>query len=597
MSLLADNVAARLRAAAPVAVVLDPDEVLDPGIVGGEVIVVSGWWGLRAAYERHARRRDPAAGPVVLWLRGPVATRPLPWDIGQASTVVPIRLPGPSAVRAAMRELEPDEIDRAIATVARATGDRAAALLTLITGVPLTEAPPPVANQLRLAARVASRRAPSPAIVALAQPFTTDPMVAGLLDDPSDASGLQAAWDRFVSGEPTAWAPVFTEAALEVGQLFALGILDPVAGALDTRAWAAVGIRDLTDEEIAVERLAHRPQPFPPADLTGWMAVSEWWADIRRRTARAGLDLRQRAWAAWAEMDTAWVTWLRSNYGALLSSAARWPTAVHRVAPFLARRLREGQTDRVLLVVLDGLGLTQWQHLLDQVAFRVVEGGSTCALIPTYTTVSRQAIFTGDLPLSFPESLWTTHPEPRHWDLFWREAGVGVSCATYHRVKGRFPHDHIEFGAARAVGVVVNAVDDLMHTSELFGDAQLLANLDVWVANGFLDDLVRRATEAGFETWVTADHGNLECEPARRPSEGALIEAAGKRLLRYANSTLRDASSAEGIDWDDIPGLPPDAEALRMAPGRLAYSNHKLSVSHGGLSIDEVIVPLARVEP
>jgi membrane protein YdbS with pleckstrin-like domain len=44
-------------------------------------------------------------------------------------------------------------------------------------------------------------------------------------------------------------------------------------------------------------------------------------------------------------------------------------------------------------------------------------------------------------------------------------------------------------------------------------------------------------------------------------------------------------------------GLPPDAEPLRFAPGRLAYTNHQVSVSHGGLSIDEVIVPLARIEP
>jgi hypothetical protein len=162
-------------------------------------------------------------------------------------------------------------------------------------------------------------------------------------------------------------------------------------------------------------------------------------------------------------------------------------------------------------------------------------------------------------------------------------------------VKGRFPHDHVDFGAARAIGVVVNAVDDLMHTSELFGDAQLLPNLDVWVANGFLDDLVQRASAAGIEVWITADHGNLECLPARAPAEGVAIESAGKRLLRYPNRVLRDASTADGVVWDDIPGMPSSAEPLLFAPGRLAFTNNRISISHGGLSIDEVIVPLARV--
>jgi hypothetical protein len=93
-----------------------------------------------------------------------------------------------------------------------------------------------------------------------------------------------------------------------------------------------------------------------------------------------------------------------------------------------------------------------------------------------------------------------------------------------------------------------------MHTSELLGDAQLMANLDVWAANGFLVDLVARATAEGIETWITADHGNLECIGTGSVSEGVAIELAGKRLLRYPNLTLRDASAADGIIWDDIPG-------------------------------------------
>jgi hypothetical protein len=121
------------------------------------------------------------------------------------------------------------------------------------------------------------------------------------------------------------------------------------------------------------------------------------------------------------------------------------------------------------------------------------------------------------------------------------------------------------------------------------------ANLDVWAANRFLDDLVRRADAAGIETWITADHGNLECLRAGALSEGTAIESAGKRLLRYPNRTLRDASAAMAIAWDDIPGMPSSTEPLLFAPGRLAFTNLQLSVSHGGLSIDEVIVPLVRV--
>ena len=109
------------------------------------------------------------------------------------------------------------------------------------------------------------------------------------------------------------------------------------------------------------------------------------------------------------------------------------------------------------------------------------------------------------------------------------------------------------------------------------------------------DSLVARATAAGFETWITADHGNLECLPSGAVSEGVGIEAAGKRLRRYPNAVLRGASKADGITWDDVPGLPTMHEALMYARGQTAFTNQQLTVSHGGLSLDEVIVPLAQV--
>ena len=120
--------------------------------------------------------------------------------------------------------------------------------------------------------------------------------------------------------------------------------------------------------------------------------------------------------------------------------------------------MRDGEADRVLLIVLDGLGHTQWRQLHGQLGVAFDER-STFSMIPTYTTVSRQAIFAGELPITFSDSIWTTSKEKTHWEAFWQAQGLAVTTISYHRVHGRFPQDRIEFGATRAVGVVVNAVD------------------------------------------------------------------------------------------------------------------------------------------
>jgi PglZ domain len=587
---------ARVQAASQgVVVLLDHDALIDPGELEGQVEVVEDWWSLRSTYERHGRRRDANAPTLVLVVRGPRAAEDLPWDIDHASSVLEIRLPGPPETRAALRELEDEELDRAAAAVAAAPADPAAALVRAVTDVDVGGvAVLPATEQLRVAARLAVRGRPLLALAALARRWVTDPVLSGLLEVPPDCSALQGVWDAFVAGDADRWPSILAQAKPEIGALFTAGLLEPVPASAPRDGWPSIGIRRPSGEERARELLAAAPEDAP-TNAAGWYKVAEWWGDVRRLVASASTELREAAWNTWEDLDVAFVPWLRERYGTLLTSAAPWPAGVHRVAHFLARRVRDHAAERVLLIVLDGLGHAQFAHLRERLGVEVLESGSTMALVPTYTTVSRQAIFAGDLPTSSPDTLWTTRPEPRRWRDHWVAEGFPVTGVAYHRVKGRLPHDYLGFGDARVIGVVVNAVDDLMHTSELFGDAQLLANLDVWVNNGFLTDLIARATQAGIETWITADHGNLECLGIGAVSEGVVIESAGKRLLRYPNRTLRDASAANGIVWDDIPGLPSSAEPLLFGSGRSAFTNHRISISHGGLSIDEVIVPLAKV--
>jgi hypothetical protein len=578
-----------------IVVVLDQDGLVDPGTLDGHVHVIEDWWALRAVYERHGRRRGNEVPPLVLIVRGPLATEALPWDIEQSSAcTVAVKLPGPPEVRSALRELDEDEMARAAPAIAASPSQPEAALLRSLTGVDIHGATLPTADQLRVAARLALRARSSPLTAALAQRWISEPLAAGLLASPPDCHYLQQAWDVFVAGHGGTWDAAFAQAKPEIGALFTAGFLEPTVAPTAPDGWPHIGVRRPSNEEHA--RALLDAAPFhTPDNAVGWHAVAEWWGDVRRLVAGGPTELRDAAWNWWSELDSAFLPWLRDRYGPLLSSAAPWPSAVHRIAPFLARRLREKVAERVMLVVLDGLGYAQWAHLRERLDFDVLEAGSTFALVPTYTTVSRQAIFAGDLPASSPSTLWTTYPEARRWREHWTAEGFNVTGVAYHRVKGRLPHDHLGFGDASVIGIVINMVDELMHSSEIFGDAQLMANLDVWVANGFLTDLLARATAEGIETWITTDHGNLECIGTGSISEGVAIESAGKRLLRYPNLTLRNESAADGIVWDDIPGLPSTAEPLLFAAGRAAFTNNRISVSHGGLSLDEVIIPLARV--
>jgi len=118
----------------------------------------------------------------------------------------------------------------------------------------------------------------------------------------------------------------------------------------------------------------------------------------------------------------------------------------------------------------------------------------------------------------------------------------------------------------------------------------------VWTSHGFLATLIRNACKAGFEVWITADHGNIEATAVDfLPQEGLAIDRHGERVRLYATATLRAAARADGFAWQP-PGLPQDSPAMLFAKGRSAFiRGSEPAVVHGGLSLDEVIVPLVRV--
>ena len=209
--------------------------------------------------------------------------------------------------------------------------------------------------------------------------------------------------------------------------------------------------------------------------------------------------------------------------------------------------------------------------------------------------MSRQAIFAGALPRDFAEHIDTTRTEERRWRRFWASQGIADRDVSYTKVTGGdsdpTPEPH-----GLVAAVVVNAVDEILHGAEVLGDRQVAVGVDLWARTGFLTDLVGEATRDGYETWITSDHGNLPTLPRPVPREEQIVEKAGTRVRIYPNAVLREHAADEGDVWDP-PGLPAeDANYFPLfAPGRSGYHSGGERVCHGGISLDEVIVPVARV--
>jgi hypothetical protein len=278
---------------------------------------------------------------------------------------------------------------------------------------------------------------------------------------------------------------------------------------------------------------------------------------------------------------------------------------VHHVPKMMARRVTGNRTTKSALVVVDGLALDQWHILrryIREVGELVVHEDSVFAWVPTTTSVSRQAIFSAKPPVQFAGSIDTTSKEPSMWAQFWADHGVTGRQVTYRKGLGD-TSDLTEIEAmadhpqVRVMGLVVDKIDKMMHGAEL-GMKGLHNQVSVWARDEFLTSLCSLLVKRDFVVYITSDHGNVETFGIGRPSEGAIAEERGERARIYPDQELRRQIKSKfpsSTEWPSV-GLPNDFLPL-LASGREAFvSTGKTVVGHGGASLEEVIVPLIRIE-
>jgi hypothetical protein len=267
--------------------------------------------------------------------------------------------------------------------------------------------------------------------------------------------------------------------------------------------------------------------------------------------------------------------------------------------------MEEDHAAKLALIVVDGLAMDQWLVIRDALAtlqpnFRFREQ-AVFAWVPSITSVSRQATFAGKAPIFFPNSIQTTDKEPSLWAQFWADQGLKPNEVVYHKRLGdgclETVSEALSHPKARVAGLVVDKVDKIMHGMEM-GSAGMRNQVCQWAKQPYMKTLLDLLLDLGFRVYLTSDHGNIEVEGCGRPSEGAMADLRGERVRIYPDASLRDKVKERfpaALEWSPV-GLPETCLAL-LAPARQAFIQEKQrAVSHGGISIEELIVPLIQIE-
>lgn len=309
----------------------------------------------------------------------------------------------------------------------------------------------------------------------------------------------------------------------------------------------------------------------------------------------------------------------------------RPPLSVDVVSEFV-RPIHEAHR-RAMLVVVDCLRLDQWAMIRPVIEKLFdVEVDHYFSVLPTATPYSRNAIFSG----LFPRELDARHPnwwnERDEHSLNAHEAellseqlreleGTDVPVqyekvfsatdgeAMLRRLPGHLARDGV-------TALVFNFIDQLTHGRtendalfEVARDAPALRSLTrTWFERSVLLEALKEAERRNVPVLLTTDHGSIHCHTpatiyARRDATSSLRYKFGEDLR------VEDPAAALAIDDFAAWGLPDRAPSSRLflATGdrffvyptklREYQARYRGSFLHGGVSPEEVVLPVALLTP
>jgi CheY-like chemotaxis protein len=285
----------------------------------------------------------------------------------------------------------------------------------------------------------------------------------------------------------------------------------------------------------------------------------------------------------------------------------------------------------LIWLLIDNFRYDQWKAIEPMVAslFRIQEEDCFYSILPTATHYCRNAIFSGLLPSNiekkFPD-LWKKDDDEdgknNHEEAFFRSQLQSLGRTdirfSYHKILNNT--DAIKLAENTSVLlnddltiIVYNFVDMISHArtdmdmiKELAADEKAYRSLTkTWFSHAPLFQMLKKLSQKNCQVVLSTDHGSLQ---VKNPLK-VLADRQTTNNLRYKNAKNLDVDLREVLSFKDplVAGLPKsNISSSFIFAGKqdfFCYPNHfnqfaqlyKNSFQHGGISMEEMIIPSIRM--
>lgn len=334
------------------------------------------------------------------------------------------------------------------------------------------------------------------------------------------------------------------------------------------------------------------------------------------------------------EANSQFFKFIKKNYQEWLSNDNEKPTFSHTLFKnFVVPELPK-TTDQqsVLLVVLDNLRYDQYRVLEPFVNnyYRKEQEHSYYSILPTATQYARNAIFSGLTPLEMEKK----HPD------FWKndidKGGKNLHESDFldaqiKRLKLNIKHEYYKILSLKSgkelaenynktkqndlTVVIYNFVDMLSHAKTEMEVIKELASNDKayrsltasWFKNSSLYEIIQKAQKLGQKLIITTDHGTINTKnPTKVIGNKNISSNLRYKTGRSLTYEKKDVFAVQNPNDIFLPSVAINSSFIFAKEDLFfAYPNNynhfvkyfKNSYQHGGISLEEIIIPCAIYSP
>ena len=361
------------------------------------------------------------------------------------------------------------------------------------------------------------------------------------------------------------------------------------------------------------------------------------WKDIYRRLVRwelelssADSDMTEMLQMQKEEANNSFAKFVRKNY---LSWVAPGTTQRPLMSPDIFKKCvfpAVNNGEKVFLIVIDNFRYDQWRTLAQDIGemFNVDED-MYMSILPTATQYARNAIFSGLMPEQiesmFPD-LWVDEDEEEGKNIN-EEPLVRTQIERYRR-HDTFSYHKINDSAAaerlvERLGeltkndinvVVLNFIDMLSHARTESKMVRELANNESayrsitlsWFRHSVVGELLKALTQTDCTVILTTDHGSIRAsKPIKIIGDRNTNTNLRYKLGKNLNCQSKEVFVVKNPHEAQLPA-PNLSTSYVFATGNsfLAYPNnynyyvsyYKDTFQHGGISMEEMLIPLVTLK-